>query len=313
VGATRRAAVTSRVFIRVTAEQPKWQLFPPTVQTGDAKIGIDVAALVHQRPNFLNLAEVETSPFRVALPLSEIVGVRSPVLVAVQESGGLFVVGCPDESGPDAYTTLVADILAASTRLWRMSYEQFSALFARSEGAALEELMLERSSADWDFDQFQPAVSASLERGRFPILIVTAEPGGEVRQVLDYLNGMNLTAAPVSYSVWSSGGIVVIEPVPAAGVAAPGPVKAAVTSPPGFTPVTEVTLGSVTEPPPVQTPVETPPAERPVEPPATRIGAGAVPTEPAKNVAKPPSPGTKPGVMSGKRPPPKPKNSSGGK
>jgi hypothetical protein len=292
------------VFVRVNAEQPAWQLFPPPVQEDKVEIGLDLAELVHQRPDFLNLAEAGTSPFRVALPLSKIVGVRSPVLMAVQESGGLFIVGCPDESGPDAYTTLVADILAASTKLWRMSYEQFSRLFAESEGTSLEELMLERSSADWEFDRFQPVVSAGLERGRFPILIVTARPEGEVKQVLDYLNGMNLTAVPVSYSVWSSGGIVVIEPVPAAGVALAAGVKPAPGPAPGGAPVAEVRIGSSAEPLPAP--------EAPKESPAVQFGAGAVPTEPAKKVAKPPSPGSKPGVMSGKRPPPKPKNSSGG-
>lgn len=279
------------------------------VQNPSAKIVLDVAELVHQRPDFLNLADPGASPFRATLPLSKIAGVRSPVLMAVQESGGLFIVGCPDESGTDAYTTLVADILAASTKMWRMSYEQFSTLFAQSEGATLEELMLDRSSGDWDFDQFHPAVSVNLERGRFPILIVTAQPEGEVKQVLDYLNGMNLTAGLVVYSVWFSGGIVVIEPMPSAGRfssgSAPVPPSNRVTTAP-----TEVTIGGEPYPPPQFKEQES--DEEKKAQPSTRFGAGAVPTEPAKKTPKPPSPGTKPGVMSGKRPPPKPKNNSGG-
>ncbi|MEN9979302.1 MAG: hypothetical protein ABIK38_03035 [candidate division WOR-3 bacterium] len=305
MGATRRARVTSRFYVRVTGAQPVWQFFPRTVKPAEMKLGPGIAELVHQHPNFLNLADAGTVPFRVVLPLAEIADVRSPVFLAVQESGGLYIVGCPDESGPGAYTTLVADILAASTRMWRMSYEQFSRLFAETEGVELEELMLARSSADWDFEQFQTAVSANLEKGRFPILIVTAEPEGEVRQVLDYLNGMNLNAGLVSYSFWASGGIVVLEPVQAAGAADTGATKsqpAAVY----WGPLEPPAAPAAPPPPP-----EPPPAEPPAEP-ATRIGAGAVPTEPAKKIAKPPSPGTKPGVMSGKRPPPKPRNSSGG-
>lgn len=311
VGVARRTPQADRFFVRVTAEQPVWQLFPPTVEQAETKIGLDIAELVHQRPDFLNLAEAEGAPFRVALPLSKLVGVRSPVLIAVQESGGLFVVGCPDESGPDAYTTLVADILAASTKMWRMSYEQFSNLFVDSEGALLEELMLERSSADWDFDQFQPVISANLERGRFPILIVTAKPGGEVRQVLDYLNGMNLIAVPVSYSVWSSGGIVVIEPVPAVGVEGAVLGKRSA-GPSSYEPVAQKPVVETMELPRFEPIEPAAPVEPPETKPAAQFGAGAVPTEPAKKFAKPPSPGTKPGVMSGKRPPPKPKNGSGG-
>ncbi len=305
MGATRRARVSSRFYVRVTGSQPVWQFFPRAVKPSEVKIGPGIAELVHQYPNFLNLADAGMVPFRVVLPLAEIADVRSPVFLAVQESGGLYIIGCPDESGPGAYTTMVADILAASTRMWRMSYEQFSRLFAETEGVELEELMLARSSADWDFEQFQAAVSANLEKGRFPILIVTAEPEGEVRQVLDYLKGMNLNARLVSYSAWAGGGIVVLEPVQAETAVEAEPVRS---QPAGV-------YWAPVEPPPAPAappPAAEPPPSEPTVEPSARIGAGAVPTEPAKKIAKPPSPGTKPGVMSGKRPPPKPRNSSGG-
>lgn len=304
VGATRRARGTSRFYVRVTGPQSVWQFFPKPVHPSAVKIGPGIAELVHQYPSFLNPADPGTAPFRVVLPLVEIADVRSPVFLAVQESGGLYIVGCPDESGPGAYTTMVADILAASTKMWRMSYEQFSRLFAETEGVELEELMLARSSADWDFEQFQAAVSTNLEKGRFPILIVTAEPEGEIRQVLDYLKGMNLNVRLVSYSASESGGIMVLEPAQEEKAVESGPVKS---QPAGvYWAPTEPPAKSGSPPAP-----EPPPPEPPVES-STRIGAGAVPTEPAKKIAKPPSSGTKPGVMSGKRPPPKPRNSSGG-
>lgn len=218
--------------------------------------------------------------------------------------GAFFLVRCPDESGPNAYRTVVADVLAASTRLWRLSYEQFSQIFTEVEGASLEELMLLRSRADWDFDQFEPTVAANLEKGRFPILIVTAHPTGDVRQVLDYLKGMNLVVAVVSYSIWVRGGILVVEPV------SPSQTTLGVLSAPAtFAPPPTLPRQ---EPPVVQQPVEAelPPVveeEKREEEPTRSIPAGALPTEPAKTVAKPPGPGTKPGVMAGKRPPPKPK------
>jgi len=299
----------TRVFIRARAAEPGWQVFPfaqDAPDSADIKI-VEVAELIRRKPEFLNFAERSAAPFRVAAPVSKSFGVSSPILVAVDEMGGVFLVGCPDESGPNAYQTVVADVLAASTRLWRMSYEQFSQFFAEVEGASLEELMLLRSRADWDFDQFEPTVAANLEKGRFPILIVTAHPTGEVRQVLDYLKGMNLVVAVVSYSIWVRGGILVVEPVSpsrtALGVLSTPATFALPSTPPRQ------------EPPVVQRPVEAelPPVveeeeeEKREEEPTRSIPAGALPTEPAKNVAKPPGPGTKPGVMAGKRPPPKPK------
>ncbi|NPV14872.1 hypothetical protein HPY86_08090 [candidate division WOR-3 bacterium] len=296
----------ARVFIRARAPEPVWQVFPFSQAAPDSSDikAVEVAELVRRKPDFLNFAEPSAAPFRVAVPVTKNFGVGSPILVAVDEAGGVFLVGCPDESSPDAYRTVVADILAASTRLWRMSYEQFSQIFTEVEGATLEELMLLRSRADWDFEQFEPIVAANLEKGRFPILIVTAHPGGEVRQVLEYLKGMNLVVVLVSYSLWVRGGILVVEPV------SPSRTLLGVPSAPvGFAPPPSPPRE---EPPVVQQPVEveSPPVieeEEGEKEPIRSIPAGALPTEPAKSVAKPPGPGTKPGVMAGKRPPPKPK------
>lgn len=289
-----------RVFIRVLAPEPVWQVFPfpgGVPEKADIK-RIGITELVRSKPEFLNFAEPDAVPFRAVVSLSKVFGVRSPILAAVDESGGVFLVGCPDESETGAYTTLVADLLTTGTRLWRMSYEQFSGIFTEVEGVSLEELMLLRSRADWEFEQFQPVIEANLENGKFPILIVTAHPEGEIRQVLDYLNGMNLTVAVVSYSMWISGGILVVEP---ARVAAPKSAASQMNVPPPVAYPQEQKVPVVEDEP-------APAVTQPVEPPPARsLPAGALPTEPAKKVAKPPGPGTKPGVMAGKRPPPKPR------
>ncbi len=319
MGLTNPSATSSgeRVFIRALAPEPVWQVFLPgaTVPENKEIKQVAIARLIQEKPGFLTFAGEGSAPFRVAISLTELLNVRSPVLVAVQESGGVYIVGCPDESGTDAYTTLVADMLAASTRLWRMEYEKFSGLFVESYGMTLEELMLERSRADWDFDQFQPVVSGNLERGRFPMLIVTARPEGEVKQVLDYLNGMNLQAQLLSYSIIVKGGIMVVRPVPMrdAFIRQPAAPRAEAVFTTGYGTTTSTGVGvnptAEMKPEPAEAVPEEPPVERVVEPepPSSRIPLGAMPTEPAKKVARPPGPGTKPGVMSGKRPPPKPK------
>lgn len=298
-----------RVFIRARTPEPEWQVFPFSFGGGgsaDLK-AVEIPELIRRKPEFLNFGERTAAPFRVAVWVSKVFGVNSPVLVAVDEAGGVFLVGCPDESRPDAYRTVVADILTVSTRFWRMSYEQFSQIFTVGEDASLEELMLLRSRADWDFEQFQPVVMANLEKGRFPVLIVTAHPAGEVQQVLEYLRGMNLTVMMVSYSLLVRGGLLVVEPKtpsrPEVGDSSGGAGKSTISVSTGI-------LGKeppVAEPPGDITPSQVGEVEKVVESPAQSVPAGALPTEPAKKVAKPPGPGTKPGVMAGKRPPPKPK------
>ncbi len=317
MGVTSPRATPSgeRVFIRALASEPVWQTFLPraTVPESATIKQVEITRLIQEKPGFLNFAGESSAPFRVALPLNKLLNARSPVMVAVAESGGIFIVGCPDESGADAYTTLVADMLAASTRLWRMDYEKFSNLFVESDGVSLEELMLERSRADWDFDQFQSVVTENLERGRFPMLIVTVLPEGEVKQVIDYLNGMNLRAQLLSYSIIVRGGIMVVRPLSIKDEFArqPGEIKAESVFTTGYGSGAGAGTGTGTtveiKPRQEEVAPEVPPleekTEEPQQPPS-RIPLGAMPTEPAKKVARPPGPGTKPGVMSGKRPPP---------
>ncbi len=313
--AEARSVTGNRFYVRAVAEQPVWQIFPPGKRPAE-KSGVDVALLVHRCPDFLNLFEKGLAPFRVVVPIAEYFGLSSPVLIAVQESGEIRIIGCPEQESVDAYTTLVADILALSAKVWRMGYEQFSNMIAELAGSALEELMLERSSASWDYEVFQPAITTFLQRGRFPVLIVTDTPQGDIQEVINYLNGMNISTGVVTYSLWQSGGILVIEPVSSVltEVRTVSPVQPVQTPSPVYQPVVQSLV--VEEVEEEKTAVQTAPVDEIVEPsqpqPDFDIPAGAMPTEPAKKVAKPLSPGSKPGVMAGKRPPPKPKNEGEG-
>ena len=291
-------------FIRAQAVQPAWIPFFP--KQSDA--AVNVAAIILQAPEFLRRAG--EAPVCAALSLSKSCGAKGEVLAAVDEVGRVLIVGCPDESAPEPYGSLVADILAASGRLWRMSYEQFSALFQESLGQSLEELVMLRAHSDWDFDVFQPAVAASLAQGRFPVLVVTKMPQGPIQDILAYLATMNLVARLVPVLVYEAAGVQVVEfePAVASKVVTPpisqlGWETSAAPAPPPEKPVVPERPGTPSEPlkPDTLNGGATVPAAEP-----SPIPSGALPTEPAKYVAKPPGPGTKPGVMAGKRPPPKP-------
>lgn len=289
-------------FVRARQPQPKWQpfLFRPGAAAGD------LAELVVRVPEFLNPADDSSARFHAAVSVANLCSASGEVLAAVDESGRVAVVGCPDESRPEPYATLLADILAASGRLWRMGYDAFSDLFQATSGKWLEELVMPRARPDWDFERFRSAVEQSLEQGRFPTLIVTTKPTGPVRDTIGYLLQMNLQVQTAVAMFDERGGIEVAAPVPTSATrtdstpsSSPGPLGQSYTQ----------TLGeparSQTTPAPAPNPERLSSDLTPEEPPSKpSMPAGATPTEPARRVAKPPGPGTKPGVMSGRRPPP---------
>jgi hypothetical protein len=197
-----------------------------------------------------------------------------------------------------------------------MSYDQFAILFHDDSGKWLEEIVMPRARSNWDFDSFKPAVERSLEQGRFPVMVVTARPTGAVKEPLSYLAGMNLQVRAVGILFEEHGGIEAAAAQPGPG---PEPKPTSVSPRPpqaqpgmsyGYTQVIGAPAPAPVAPPErssappslAQPESAREPARQPAEP------AGARPTEPAKHHAKPPGPGTRPGVMSGRRPPKPPES-----
>ncbi|MEO0085810.1 MAG: hypothetical protein ABIK37_04185 [candidate division WOR-3 bacterium] len=289
-----------RAFIRAKTATAGWQPFLPQPDAAPPKVA-DVFTTI---PDFLTIEGPGTAPLRAVIPVAKLCGCASEVMVAVDESGRIYIVSCPDETTAEPYGTVVADVLAASGRLWRMSYDDFSALFKEPLGASLEEYVMPRARADWDYDVFQPAVAACLEKGRFPVVLITARPEGRITEIVGYFHGMNLEAQLAPYSFYDLNGVQVLEPARAGFAAAPAP-AAATFRPEPFRPGqlgqrAEAVFGAAPAGPSRSVPASEPESENRPETPA-----GAQPTEPAKRVARLPGPGTKPGVMAGKRPPPK--------
>jgi hypothetical protein len=295
------AETAETFFARAQRAQSAWQPF--LLRSGGP---VRTAELVLRAPEFLNLKDEPHVSFCAAASVAALSGSRSEILCAVDEAGRVFIVACPDETQAEPYVDVAADVLAASGRLWRMSYDNFDELFEKAAGRHLDEIVMPKARPAWDFDVFKPAVEHSLEQGRFPTLVLTSRPGGAVGATLTYLGGMNVQAKAAGVLFEERGGIEVAMPVPAggfrreevaAGARAAAGQAAGVREPEAARPAQRPLAARLPEP--------APPAAEGIEPePKQDIPAGAMPTHPAKKVAKPPGPGTKPGVMAGPRPAP---------
>ncbi len=178
-------------------------------QSADTQI--DTLQLIMQAPAFLASASdtEETAIATTKAPDSS----TGRVLVAVDTEGKVRIVACPRQAEEAELSTLAAEALATSAKLWHKSYDTFAALFEASLGQSLAEWAERRASKNWTVDTFRSAVEASLQQGRFPVIIVARERNPAVAETLTYLENMNLPVRFVGYTCSASEGVDVVQPV----------------------------------------------------------------------------------------------------
>ena len=152
-------------IFRVKQEVPGWNILHPV----PSKTTVDLAALVCGAPEFLGMVGDE-APCQAAVVLSERGDAR--VVVAVDEVGGITLVGCPGQLTRDALTTVAQELLVFNGRLWRMPSEEFSSVFEKRLGQSLSDYFSNRAAIGWSENGFHSGLGRSLELGRFPVVLL---------------------------------------------------------------------------------------------------------------------------------------------
>jgi hypothetical protein len=292
-----------------------------------AKAAVDLAALVREVPEFLDM-DGGGAPCRAAVLLSEQGDAR--VLAAIDEAGGICLVGYPAQLTREVLTVVARELIVLSGRLWRMPLEEFAAVLDKGLGQSLGEHFAGRATKDWSEAGFRAGLRQSLERGRFPVVLLLAGANKELVEAIVHLKSHNLAVKPLGVELYESWGIEVVVPkvlvIPELGMhegaeqakAVPRPAP-----PPPRTPqrsqLSSAHVANFGMPQPAQQSGPAPAAQMPwANQPAP--GQTAAP-RPASVEQKPVQPqpipksapavkpvwdGSMPGVMAGKRPPPKP-------
>ncbi|HDQ99007.1 MAG TPA: hypothetical protein ENN51_01780 [candidate division WOR-3 bacterium] len=208
----------------------RWTVVDP----GNTKERVDGVKLVTEAPEFLGLA----SPTR-PMPRAAVVAPHSTsgrVVIVVDERGRIRFVACPEKAGDAELGGLMADLLAASGRLWRQPYEALAGPFEKQLGVTLADRVGERAGKGWSAETFKAGVKRSLQEGRFPVTVLTNDDGKPLQDMLGYLRNMNLDVSVLGYRCARGEGIEAVVPVsstlpgtglePADGEAAPQTGKA---------------------------------------------------------------------------------------
>lgn len=313
--------------VRCPTEKRGWHTFIPT----PAAVSVDAISLVLEAPEFLSGQGFPDSAVRVAVPLAFPAQRTDRLLLAVDESGGIMLAGFPDPADRGSATAIAGDLVAVTGRLWRQPTPEFLKMVEEPLGRPLATAIAGRTRHDWSGETLLSGVAASLEAGRFPVVLVAAESNAGAREAVAFLAGMNIPVRLIDVAVFTSDGTEVAMPkliVEANRASAQAPRPAAA---PAAQPVVRPTASPDVRRPEAATaqpgtfrpasPAAQPSVARPTPQQPSRDRGSAAPAAPAAEPIRPaphpggavPGPGSKPGVMAGKRPPPKHESGKAGR
>lgn len=190
---------------RMRQERPGWNL----LELVPAKTTVDLAALVCGAPEFLGMDGAAVS-CRAAIVLSERGDAR--VVAAIDEGGEVSLIGCPAQLTRGALTAVVQELLVFNGRLWRMPPDELAGVFEKRLGRSLGSYFSERAEVGWSENGFRTGLGRSLERGRFPIVLLLTGKNQDVVEAVAHLKSHNLEVKPLGVELYESSGVEVIVP-----------------------------------------------------------------------------------------------------
>ncbi|GEM_PF-1334081 len=190
---------------RAKQEKPGWSL----LNLVPTKTAVDLAALVCGAPEFLSMGDGEPS-CQAAVVLSE--RGDASVVVAVDEVGGIRLVGYPAQLTRLALTTVVQELLVFTGRLWRMPPEEFAAVIEKRMGRSLNDYFSSRATIGWSENGLRTGLGRSLERGRFPVVLLLSGSNPEVTEAVAHLKSHNIEVRSLGVELYESSGIEIIMP-----------------------------------------------------------------------------------------------------
>ena len=152
----------------------------------------------------------DEAPCQAAVVLSERGDAR--VVAALDEAGGITLVGCPAQLTRGALTTVVQELLVFTGRLWRMPPEEFSTVFEKRLGRGLGDYFSSRCDIGWSESGFRSGIGQSLERGRFPVVLLLTGANQDVVEAVAHLKSHNLAVKSLAVELYESSGVEIVVP-----------------------------------------------------------------------------------------------------
>ena len=128
-------------------------------------------------------------------------------VVAVEPSGHITLVECKLRRNADARRAVVGQILSYAAATQGMTERQFAERFHQRAGRSLRDAISElgiEQDPEWNGEEFDSALAATLESGSFRLVIAVDEISDELKGSVEYLNthtsgGLEILALVAGY------------------------------------------------------------------------------------------------------------------
>lgn len=158
----------------------QWEPLEVKKYTNEAEL----QGLLHETPSLLPGVSAGAAAVREL----HVPGIGYIDLAVVDSDGVVTLVECKLQSNADIHRTVVGQVLAYAAGLWRLTYEDFDALFAACESKSIEVMIAERTGKEVDSTTFRSAVTRALADGAFRLFIAVDQVTHELRLIVEYLN-----------------------------------------------------------------------------------------------------------------------------
>jgi hypothetical protein len=117
-------------------------------------------------------------------------------VVCIGGDGTVTVVECKLKSNPEIRRGIVGQVLAYAADLWGLGYEEFDAAF-RARGRRSIADVLASTHDELDEESLRAAVAATLEDGRFRLVLAVDEITDEPKRIVRFLNACTVNTVEV--------------------------------------------------------------------------------------------------------------------
>jgi hypothetical protein len=140
-------------------------------------------------------------------------------LTAVSSSGAITLVECKLRANPEIRRSVLGQVFAYASGLWKVSYADFDAAYAKRAKMPLAEhvrLAADAHSVDFDEDAFRTAVEQALAQGHVSLVIAVDSITEELRRTIEFVNAHTQASVDllgIALSYVKDGDIEILVPV----------------------------------------------------------------------------------------------------
>ena len=160
------------------------------VSSSDQQWDGSLQELIHQIPELISVEDLESGRpgIKICIANAATSSEDDGGLIGIDDNGEITIVECETADDSASGRKIVGQALEYAATLWEISYEDFDTMVLGSAGRHLVELMREKIPAEeWSEGAFKAAVTSSLNKGKFHLMIVTQGMTDELRRTIKFL------------------------------------------------------------------------------------------------------------------------------